>query len=170
MIQPDVKGIIEGISNDLPDQVQEAKGIKKVGAYIVNNGFLVPFQMFILAIIPIQFLYLVNIVTTVTLPGILFGIALQIQVEKGSSIIIATIPHYMVEVFAFCLFAAVLFELNQTVRGKIRSILKRDVAGPSLIKKGLEMIKMYAIFVFPLIVIAAFIETYLADVIFNLFE
>lgn len=170
LINPEVKGILGGIGNDLPDEVKESEGMKKVWAYIVNNGLMVPLQMFILALIPIQFLYLVNIITTVTLPGILFGVALQIQIEKGFGIIIATIPHYLVEVFAFCLLAAVLFELNQVVRRKIRSIFKRDEAGPSLIKKVLETIKIYAVFVLPIMMIAALVETYLADVIFSLFE
>lgn len=170
LINPEVKGILGGIGNDLPDQVKESEGMKKVWAYIVNNGLMVPLQMFILALIPIQFLYLVNIITTVTLPGILFGVALQIQIEKGFGIIIATIPHYLVEVFAFCLLAAVLFELNQVVRRKIRSIFKRDEAGPSLIKKVLETIKIYAVFVLPIMMIAALVETYLADIIFSLFE
>lgn len=170
LINPEVKGILGGIGNDLPDEVKESEGMKKVWAYIVNNGLMVPLQMFILALIPIQFLYLVNIITTVTLPGILFGVALQIQIEKGFGIIIATIPHYLVEVFAFCLLAAVLFELNQVVRRKIRSIFKRDEAGPSLIKKVLETIKIYAVFVLPIMMIAALVETYLADIIFSLFE
>src|SRR5690625_7056628 len=82
--------------------------------------------MFILALIPIQFLYLLNIILTVALPGVLFGIALQANFKKGLAIIISAAPHYVFEVFAFCLFAAVLFKLNRIVRGKIRSVFKKD--------------------------------------------
>ena len=150
--------------------MKESEGIKKVWSFVVNNGFMVPLQMFILALIPIQFLYLLNIISTVTLPGILFGIALQVNSIKGLGIIIATIPHYIFEVFAFCLFAAVLFELNQVVRVKIRNVFKADEVGTSLIKKVLETIKIYAILILPLIIMAAFSETYIADIIFSLFE
>ncbi|MEK5068646.1 stage II sporulation protein M [Sporosarcina sp. FSL K6-1508] len=170
IINPDIKEITEGIGNKLPDQVKESEGIKKVWSFVVNNGFRVPLQMFILALIPIQFLYLLNIISTVALPGILFGIALQVNSIKGLGIIIATIPHYAFEVFAFCLFASVLFELNQVVRVKIRNVFKADEVGTSLIKKVLETIKIYAILILPLIIMAAFSETYIADIIFGLFE
>lgn len=150
--------------------MKESEGIKKVWSFVVNNGFMVPLQMFILALIPIQFLYLLNIISTVALPGILFGIALQVNSIKGLGIIIATIPHYIFEVFAFCLIAAVLFELNQVVRVKIRNVFNADEVGTSLIKKVLETIKIYAILILPLIIMAAFSETYIADIIFSLFE
>src|SRR5690625_8019478 len=107
-------------------KVSESEGLKKVWSFIVNNGFIVPLQMFILALIPIKFLYLLNIILTVALPGVLFGIALQANFKKGLAIIISASPHYVFEVFAFCLFVSVLFKLNQIVRGKIRSVFKKD--------------------------------------------
>jgi hypothetical protein len=68
------------------------------------------------------------------------------------------------------LLAAVLFELNQVVRVKIRNIFKKDKDGISFIKKFLETIGIYAIFVLPMIIAAAFLETYIADIIFNLLQ
>src|SRR5699024_8565234 len=106
---------------------------------------MVPLQMFMLALIPIQFLYLLNIISTVILPGILFGIAIWVNFKKGLGIIISAIPHYMFEVFAFCLFAAVLFKLNQAVRDQVRSVFKKDETGTSLIKHVLWTIKTYAV-------------------------
>ena len=53
---------------------------------------MVPLQMFILALIPIQFLYVINIILTVSLPGILFGIGLQADFIKGFELIIASHP------------------------------------------------------------------------------
>ncbi|KKE77531.1 stage II sporulation protein M [Oceanobacillus caeni] len=170
IINPDLKEITEGIGNNLPDQVKESNGIKKVWSFIVNNGFMVPLQMLILASIPIQFLYLLNIISTVSLPGILFGIALKANFKKGLGIIISTIPHYIFEVYAFCLLAAVLFELNQVVRVKIRSVFKADEVETSLIMKVLETIKIYFLLILPIIIMAAFLETYIADIIFSLFE
>lgn len=170
IINPNLGETNEGLGNNLPDQVKESEGLKKVWSFIVNNGFMVPLQMFILALIPIQFLYLLNIISTVALPGILFGIALQASFKKGLGIIISATPHYVFEVFAFCLFAAVLFKLNQIVRGKIKSIFKKDKTGTSLVKNILRTIKIYVVLILPIIVIAAFLETYIADIIFNLFE
>jgi len=170
IINLNLEEISEGMGNNLPDQVRESEGLKKVWSFIVNNGFIVPLQMFILALIPIQFLYLLNIILTVALPGVLFGIALQANFKKGLAIIISAAPHYVFEVFAFCLFAAVLFKLNQIVRGKIRSVFKKDGTRTSLIKYVLWTVRVYAVLILPIIIIAAFLETYIADIILNLFE
>jgi uncharacterized membrane protein SpoIIM required for sporulation len=170
IINPDLKEVMGGVENRLPDQAKESTGIDKVWSYVVNNGFRVPLQMFILALIPIQFLYVINIILTVSLPGVAFGLALQVNFRKGFDIIISSIPHFIFEVFALCLLAAVLFELNQVVRVKIRNLFKKDKEGISFIKKFLETIRTYAIFVLPIIIAAAFLETYIADIIFNLFQ
>lgn len=170
IINPDFKEVLGGLENRLPDQAKESTGLDKVWSYVVNNGFTVPLQMLIFVLIPIQYLYFVNIILTVSLPGVAFGIALQAHFENGFDIIISSIPHFIFEVFALCLLAAVLFELNQVVRVKIRNIFKKDKDGISFIKKFLETIRIYAIFVLPIIIAAAFLETYVADIIFNLLQ
>ncbi|AMQ05272.1 hypothetical protein AZE41_04595 [Sporosarcina psychrophila] len=53
---------------------------------------------------------------------------------------------------------------------KIRNVFKAEEVGTSLIKKVLETIKIYTILILPLIIMAAFSETYIADIIFSLFE
>jgi uncharacterized membrane protein SpoIIM required for sporulation len=170
IINPDLKEVMRGLENSLPDQTKESTGIDKARSFVVNNGFTVPLQMFILALIPIQFLYVINIILTASLPGVAFGLALQVNFRKGFDIIISSIPHFIFEVFALCLLAAVLFELNQVVRVKIRNLFKNDKEEISFIKKFLETIRTYAIFVLPIIIAAAFLETYIADIIFNLFQ
>ncbi|MEK4485440.1 stage II sporulation protein M [Psychrobacillus sp. FSL H8-0484] len=170
MINPDLKGVMESLGDKSSNQFRESTGIKKVWAYVVNNGFVVPLQMFVLTLIPVQFLYLINIISTAFLPGILFGVVLQVDSRKGIEIITSTIPHYFVEVFAFCLFAAVLFELNRAVRIKIRNLFKKDKEGISLVGKISETIKIYVVLILPLIILAAFLETYIADIIFSLFQ
>jgi len=169
IINPDLKETLEGIGNRIPDQVKKLTGIEKVWTYIVNNGFIVPLQMFILALIPIQFLYVIHIILTASLLGVSFGIALQLGFKKGFVMIISSIPHYLVEVFALCLFAAILFELNKFIRIKLKIMFKKDKERVSLSKKILEVIKIYAILTLPIIIIAAFLETYITNIIFDLF-
>lgn len=172
LINPDLEGVMRGIEDKPSNQAIELTGFGKVWSYIVNNGFTVPLQMFLLSLIPVQFLYLINIIITVILPGVLFGVALQVNVKEGFGMILSSIPHYVFEIFAFCLLAAILFELNQVIRAKIKNIFKKGKVKVriSFIKKFLETVKIYTIFVLPLIVVAAFLETYLADILFNLFE
>ncbi|MED4531379.1 stage II sporulation protein M [Metabacillus fastidiosus] len=170
IINPDLKETIRGLGNRTPDQIRESVGLDKVWSYIVNNGFEVPLQMFILALIPIQFLYVINVILTVSLPGILFGIVLRADLNTGLGIIISAVPHYIFEVLAFCLFAAILFELNKAIRIKVKSIFKKEKLGISLNKKILETIKIYVVLTLPIIIVAAFLETYIADIIFDLFR
>ncbi|WP_255260064.1 stage II sporulation protein M [Bacillus sp. AFS023182] len=169
IINPDLKEILEGIGNRLSSQVKESTGIEKVWAFIVNNGFIIPLQMFILALIPIQFLYVIHIISTSSLLGVLFGIVLQADFKKGFGMIISSIPHYLFEIFAFCLFAAILFELNKFIRIKLKIMFKKDKERVSLNKKILEVIKIYAVLTLPIIIVAAFLETYIANIILDLF-
>ena len=169
-VNPDLKGIMESFGNSSSDQLKESTGIKKVWAYIVNNGFMVPLQMFVLALIPIQFLYLINVISTALIPGILFGVVLQMDFIKGIEIIASTIPHYFVEIFAFCLFAAALFELNRSLEQKLEVYSKKVKIRFLLLRKILGTIKIYGVLILPIIIVAAFLETYIADIIFNLFQ
>ena len=170
MINPELKNILDMVENKSPDQLKEATGIKEVWAYVVNNGFAVPFQMFILAFIPIQFLYLLNIISTSVLPGILFGVVLRMDSTKGFEIIISAMAYYVVEIFALCLFAAILFELNQVVRMTIKNIFKRHKNRILFFGKLLNTIKVYVTLFLPLIILAAFLETYISDMILHFIQ
>lgn len=169
IVSPDPKEVNAAISGKASDGLNESTGLKKVWAFIVNNGFLVPLQMFMLALIPIQFLYYINIIFTAALPGILFGLILQFDNKIVPELIISALPYYAVEVFAFCLLAAILFELNQVIRFKIKSIFRKSKEKESIFNKVLETIIVYVVLTLPLMIIAAFFETYLADFILGLF-
>lgn len=170
LINPDLKEVISGIEERLPIQIKVSTGIDRVWSYVVNNGFAVPLQMFILAVIPIQFLYMINIISTSSILGVFFGIALQLDFEKGFELIIASIPHSSFEIFAYSLFAAVLFELNLVIREKVRNKFKKDKEGNSFRRKIVSTIIAYIVFVLPIIIAAAFLETYIADIILDLFN
>lgn len=125
--------------------------------------------MFILALIPIQFLYFIIIISTVLLPGILFGLILQVDTKTAFELIVSFVPYYTFEIFAFCLFAAILFELNQVVRIKVKNMFKKEKVEVSLLRKVFETVSIYVVLTLPLVVVAAFLETYVADFISSLF-
>lgn len=167
-INPNIDGVMNSFNNQTADPIKETKGLSKVWEYILNNGLAVPLQMFIFSLIPIQFLYLINIVITVTLPGILFGIILQYDSEIGVSMIMSSVPHYLFEVFAFCIFAGVLFELNKSLRHKIKTVFKKEKQELFIGNSILRTAQIYLLLVLPLIVTAAFLETYVADAIYKM--
>lgn len=160
--------IFESIGDN--EQLIQLNGIQKVEAYILNNGFKVPLQMLILSTIPIQFLYLLNIIIPAALIGVAFGIILQVDLVKGIQVLVSSMPYYIVEVFAFCLFAAILYELNQFIRIKIKNIFKKNKEKISFTNRGLEAVKLYALFILPMLIFAAFLETYLAEILFVFFN
>ncbi|GKV55257.1 hypothetical protein NCCP2222_12040 [Sporosarcina sp. NCCP-2222] len=170
VINPDLKSVAESFKVNSSDQLRESTGMKKVWTYVANNGFVVPLQMFVFTLIPVQFLYLVNIISTATLPGILFGVILQADSRNGMKIIASTIPHFVLEVFAFCLWAAVLFKLSQVVRSKIKYWFKKNEEEVVFVDTVYKTLKVYLTVVLPMIIVAAFVETYVADLIYYLLQ
>src|SRR5699024_6487124 len=126
IIHPDISGIIEGASNKIPDQVEEATGTSKVLAYIKNNGLIVPFQMFLLSFIPIPYIYAINIISTQMIVGVLYGAVLRENLTEALKLILSSLPHSLIEVFGFFVLAAFLYEFNKVILSK---------AGVSGIKK-----------------------------------
>lgn len=169
-INPDLKEVMGEIKNSAPGHIKDSEGIQKVWSYFIHNGISVPFQMFVLAFIPIPFLYLLNIFSTCALLGIFLGIALRADAKLGFHLFISSIPHSIVEIFAYCLFAAVLSEMNQTIRIGIKNLFKKNKEEMVQMDGFVNVIRVYVILVIPFIVAAAFLETYFADVVFNLLQ
>ena len=78
IINPNFSDTLNSVSNNVSKSVSQKSGLNLVAAYIFNNGFKVPIIMLILSIIPIRFLYWIQPLFTVILPGILFGIVFRL--------------------------------------------------------------------------------------------
>ena len=160
IINPNLSDTLNSVSSNVPKSVSQKSGLQLVVAYIFNNGFKVPIGMLILSIIPIRFLYWIQPLFTVILPGILFGIVFRYSLAKGFVILISSLPHMLFEVFAFCVWMVALDQFNKWIRYKIS---KKKSADTNLLKELKLLLSPYIKYVLPLIVIAAFTETYIAD-------
>lgn len=160
IINPNLSDTLNSVSSNVPKSVSQKSGLQLVVAYIFNNGFKVPIGMLILSIIPIRFLYWIQPLFTVILPGILFGIVFRYSLAKGFVILISSLPHVLFEVFAFCVWMVALDQFNKWIRYKIS---KKKSADTNLLKELKLLLSPYIKYVLPLIVIAAFTETYVAD-------
>ena len=167
-IDMNVEAMIKGIDNDISRSVKQSSGLGAVIIYIVNNGFIVPLQMFLLSLIPIQFLYFFNLIYSSILPGIVIGILLKIDFYKAIANIISVFPHTTLEILGFCIFASVLFQLNKSIRSKIRELFKKNGERTSIIKSLHNTIKIYIFVVIPVIVLAAICEEYLRKILYSL--
>ncbi|KHE76083.1 membrane protein [Lactococcus lactis subsp. lactis 1AA59] len=160
IINPNLSDTLNSVSSNVPKSVSQKSGLQKVVAYIFNNGFKVPIGMLILSIIPIRFLYWIHPLFTVILPGISFGIVFRYSLAKGFVILISSLPHMLFEVFAFCVWMVALDQFNKWIRYKIS---KKKSADTNLLKELKLLLSPYIKYVLPLMVIAAFTETYVAD-------
>lgn len=151
------------------EKIGNTKGLEKVWKYIVNNGFRVPLQMFILALLPIPYLYLMNLVVTIIMPGIMLGFFLSLDTHKGLIGSIAFIPHYTFEVIGLCILTSALYMLNKAITRRFTNLFRKSKKENYAIKDNLiNVIKFYVIIALPLIIIAAFLETYVSNFLFNL--
>lgn len=160
---------IKNLSKGIPDNVANAVGLQKVWEYIINNGFKVPFQMLILAIIPIPFLYYLNIIHTAIPPAIALGFVINFDIYKGSMITISSIPHFFVEILAFCFVASGLVKVNQSICRKFTNLFRKNKKENISFKLSIiNLLKIYIFIALPLYVLAAFFENYLSKLLFNL--
>ncbi|UXR86672.1 hypothetical protein [Staphylococcus felis] len=81
--------------------------------------------MLILAIIPIPFLYYLNILNTTVLLAIDLGFAIHIDLYKGSMMIISAMPHSMLEILSFYFVVSSLLKVNQSIIIKISNLFER---------------------------------------------
>lgn len=167
-ININVKAVIKGIDNDIYRSVKQSSGLGAVIIYIVNNGFIVPLQMFLLSLIPIHFLYFFNLIYSSILPGIVIGILLKINFYKAIVNIISVFPHTTLEILGFYIFVSVLFQLNKSIRSKIRELFKKNGKRTSIIKSLYNTVKIYIFAVIPVIVLAAICEEYLRKILYSL--
>lgn len=75
--------VIKQLGNKAPKSVSETAGLIKVWGVIPTNAFYVPLQMLILALIPIPFLYLANLIVSVIIPGMMFSFLLSFIHIRG---------------------------------------------------------------------------------------
>lgn len=162
---------LKSIGDTLPKRLDQAKGLNLVGQYIIHNGFAVPLQMFILALIPIPFLYSINLLSTTIPLGILLGFAINLNIKVGIAMILSTIPHASFELFAFCLVASGLYQVNKSMTRKLTNIFRKQKKENISFKEAfINFIKIFICRALPLFIIAAFLEAYLATDLYRFFK
>lgn len=148
---------------------EELYGLEKLWRYLLNNGFRLPFQMLMLSFIPIPFLYLLNLISTVISTAIAFGFAITFNFSEGMALSLSSLPHFILEILAMCLFISALYNLNQTILKVISNFFKRQKNEGSLLKIAIfQVLIIFFLFVLPLNTLAAFTETYITELLFNI--
>ncbi|UBH22410.1 stage II sporulation protein M [Macrococcus armenti] len=158
--------IFKEINNKRPANLEELKGLDKVWMYIANNAFVVPLQMFILALLPVPFLYFLNVISASIITGIVFGFAIHVSPNFGWILVLSSTPHAVLEILAICFVASGLWSLNQSIIRKVSNFFKKEKkCGLSISESIYNLIRIYVFIALPLFIIAAFAETYLTNFI-----
>lgn len=74
---------IKNTTNGISSKLSEAHGMNKVWLYILNYAIKVPFQMFVFSLIPISFLYFLNIILTNIITGLILHLQYILILIKG---------------------------------------------------------------------------------------
>ncbi|WP_274311972.1 stage II sporulation protein M [Staphylococcus hyicus] len=103
--------------------------------------------------------------------GVICSIAIQIDLHKGISMIISTIPHHFLELFAMCIVVSSLFKLNQSIVRKITNFFRQDKKQNYSFKTAcMNLMKSYLLIALPLYILAAFTETYVSNFIYEILQ
>lgn len=169
IVNPNIE-IIKNIQG-LPEDKQRAEGLEKVWQYIINNGFKVPLQMLILSIIPIPFLYSANLISTSILTGFVFTLLIRVDLHLGLIGVGSSIPHTVIELLSYAVFAAALYLLNKSIIRTISNLFRKNKKTKiSILKSIVTVAKVYILLVLPLSIIVAFLETYFTNFLMDLLK
>lgn len=169
IVNPNIE-IIKNIQG-LPEDKQRAEGLEKVWQYIINNGFKAPLQMLILSIIPIPFLYSANLISTSILTGFVFTLLIRVDLHLGLIGVGSSIPHTVLELLSYAVFAAALYLLNKSIIRTISNLFRKNKKTKiSFLKSIVTVAKVYILLVLPLSIIAAFLETYFTNFLMDLLK
>ena len=159
MIKPDIMGIIHW--TDKKGFTTNKTPMEKLLQYIFNNGMKVPFQMFILALIPIPFVYYLPVALTAAITGVIFYLPFAPQVQDKVnflSVFSGVVPHAAIELFAFIVLSAVLHRFNKAIRSLLFKKVSSDINIGDALKK---VAVVYGLVALPLLVLAAFVEAFI---------
>lgn len=165
LINPNIQELIGSVEPAVSRSIDKTTQWNQFVAYITHNGFSVPIQMFAFALIPVPLLYWLQPMATALLPGVLFGIILRYSFDTGVVLVLSALPHTLLELLAYSTLLVVLANLNHWVRSKV---FKRTGNKETFVYVLKSVIFAYMVFVVPLIICAAFFETYVADWISNI--
>ncbi|AJG25262.1 hypothetical protein DIX90_01035 [Streptococcus iniae] len=171
-INPNTSRLVTAIATKIPTKLSQANGMEKVMIYIQHNAFTVPLKMLLLALLPIPFLFLIHLLLSVTILGIAFAIVLRYDAGQGMALILSSLPHSFFELFGICLFASLLYRLNNALYHSLYVNLPfyQKEKCYCLKEAALSLLKVYFFLVLPIISFAAICETYLTEYIYSFFH
>jgi uncharacterized membrane protein SpoIIM required for sporulation len=162
-IKPDIMSVIQWADKKISGTSKTQ--MEKFLQYVINNGIKVPFQMFILSLIPIPFAYYLPVALTAAATGVIFYLPFTPQLQDKMnffSVFLGVLPHSIIEFFGFIVISAVLYQWNQAIRSHLFKKVNSEIGFISGFKK---VVITYCFVAFPLLVVAGLIEAFITPMI-----
>lgn len=162
-VKPDIMGIINW--TDTKGFSSNKTQTEKFLQYVMNNGVKVPFQMLLLSLIPIPFVYYAPVALTAAVTGVIFYLPFAPQLQDKMSflkVFLGVFPHSTIEFFSFTVISAALYFFNNAIRAYVFKKVHSDIRVLYAAKRAAAA---YGLVAFPLLVIAAFVEAFLTPLI-----
>ena len=77
-------------------------------------------------------------------------------------------PHYTFEIMGLCILTSALYMLNKAITRRFTNLFRKSKKNYAIKDNLINVIKFYVLIALPLIIIAAFLETYVSNFIFNI--
>ncbi|OIS30171.1 hypothetical protein RES10_05840 [Staphylococcus cohnii] len=157
--------MIDDFSDFSKASINDEHKFKLVGlfTYFFNNGFILPFIMLILAIIPIPFLYYLNMLSTVFSLGMLIGIHFAYNFTDGIRLFLGFLPHLLIEIYSSSLMLSILYVINKVIISKLMNLFrKKPIKMKPIYIILIDSIKSYILYYLPIVLLAAIMETYVS--------
>ena len=132
---------------------------------MINNGLKVPFEMFLLSLIPIPFFYFIPMILTALVTGIVLYLPFMAELKgklSTSTVLLSLLPHMMIEIFGFLIVACGVYYVNQSIRSKLFKKIPTNLTFVESIK---QLFLKYCLIALPSFIVAAFIESFITPLI-----
>ncbi|GAK07974.1 stage II sporulation protein M [Geomicrobium sp. JCM 19038] len=162
LISPDFNSLFNTLESSSTDS--NISPWERFITYIANNGIYVPLQMLLFALIPIPFLYVINLASSSFSVGLALYLPVSIQSEEllFSDVLIGIVPHFIFEFLGFCIAASLLYQLNKTIIRSLTILFRNNKKENGSIVDNLKnFLKGYFILVLPILIFAAVVEAFI---------
>ncbi|MGE7364289.1 stage II sporulation protein M [Staphylococcus cohnii] len=115
------------------------------------------------AIIPIPFLYYLNMLSTVFSLGMLIGIHFAYNFTDGIRLFLGFLPHLLIEIYSSSLMLSILYVINKVIISKLMNLFrKKPIKMKPIYIILIDSIKSYILYYLPIVLLAAIMETYVS--------
>ncbi|WP_028401181.1 stage II sporulation protein M [Ectobacillus panaciterrae] len=168
LLHLDAKKFVQGLDKFSSDTTSNKESYWQGTILLFKNNWTVCFQILILSLVPVPFLYTLSLTLTSAITGVVIYLSQKVGMSLFSTIVLGLLPHSILELSVFIITSCYGGKINQIIRGKIMNTFRHDKKNVLSLWEHLKKTCIVFMFVItPFIFIAAFIEGYITRFLLN---